>query len=168
MQIPDGITLSAKDGMLTAKGPKGSAHYPYDARKVKVDVNGSEVTVTSIGKKITRASTAMAKAVEAHIRNLFTGVTSGHSRKLSVVFSHFPVTVEINGKDVMFKNFMGEKESRKAHIVGDTNVQASKSDITINGPDIEDVGQTAANIINATRLTKRDRRIFQDGIYHAL
>lgn len=168
MKLPEGVTLTAENGMLTATGPKGTARYSYDARKVKVAVAGSEVTLTPVGTKLTRALSAAANAIQAHIHNLATGVTAGHSKKLSVVFSHFPLSIEVKGKEVHIKNFMGEKEARRAKIVGDTAVHVSKSDLAISGTNREDVGQTAANIINATRLTKRDRRIFQDGIYLAL
>ena len=41
----------------------------------------------------------------------------------------------------------------------------NKVDVIVTGADIEKVGQTAANIERACRIRKRDRRVFQDGIY---
>ena len=35
----------------------------------------------------------------------------------------------------------------------------------VNGVDIEEVGQTIANIRQATRIRDRDSRVFQDGVY---
>ncbi|MEC7431143.1 MAG: 50S ribosomal protein L6, partial [Candidatus Thermoplasmatota archaeon] len=41
----------------------------------------------------------------------------------------------------------------------------NKTDVTVSGSDREKVGQTAANIERACKIKKRDRRVFQDGIY---
>ena len=38
-------------------------------------------------------------------------------------------------------------------------------EITVSGIDIEECGQTAANIEQATRIKRLDVRVFQDGIY---
>jgi len=35
----------------------------------------------------------------------------------------------------------------------------------LTGPNKDDVGQTCGNIEQACRISKYDRRIFQDGIY---
>jgi len=35
----------------------------------------------------------------------------------------------------------------------------------LNGPNLEDAGQTAANIERATKIKGFDPRVFQDGIY---
>ena len=41
----------------------------------------------------------------------------------------------------------------------------NKTDVVVKGADREKVGQTAANIERACRIKKRDRRVFQDGVY---
>ena len=60
---------------------------------------------------------------------------------------------------------MGERNPRKARIVGQTKVDIKKDEIIVTGIDKEDVGQTSANIELATKVTGYDRRIFQDGCY---
>ncbi len=45
------------------------------------------------------------------------------------------------------------------------DVKLDESFVTVEGIDIEIVGQTAADIEQLTRITNRDIRIFQDGIY---
>ena len=55
--------------------------------------------------------------------------------------------------------------SSSSKIGDNTKVEVKAADITVSGPDIEAVGQTAANMEQATKIRKHDRKVFQDGIY---
>jgi large subunit ribosomal protein L6 len=44
-------------------------------------------------------------------------------------------------------------------------VKIEPEDIIVEGVNLEDVSQTAANIEQATRVRKKDPRVFLDGIY---
>ena len=66
---------------------------------------------------------------------------------------------------MLIKNFTGERGVRVAKIVGDTKVRVEGDDVIVQGINIEDVGQTAANIEQATRVKEKDPRVFLDGIY---
>jgi large subunit ribosomal protein L6 len=94
------------------------------------------------------------------------GVTDGFIYKMKIVYSHFPISVEVKGKEVLIKNFTGERSPRKAHIIGYTSVRMEGKDtVLIEGIDIEEVAQTAANIQQSTKIRKKDIRVFMDGIY---
>ena len=62
-------------------------------------------------------------------------------------------------------NFLGEKKPRLARILGETKVKVSGNEVVVSGISKEDVGQTAANIEQVTKIKRFDPRIFQDGIY---
>jgi large subunit ribosomal protein L6 len=62
-------------------------------------------------------------------------------------------------------NFLGEKTPRTTRIVGDCKVAVKGTELTVQGIDKEEVGQTVANIEKLTKVKKRDPRVFQDGIY---
>jgi len=84
---------------------------------------------------------------------------------MKIVFVHFPMTVKVQGKKVVVENFVGERKPRTTNIVGETKVTIKGDDITIEGTDLNEVSQTAANIQTATKIRNKDLRKFLDGIY---
>ncbi|MBI5636317.1 50S ribosomal protein L6 [Candidatus Micrarchaeota archaeon] len=164
-KIPSGIQVSVDANVLSVSGPKGKLAKKFDSNTVSVTVGSGEVDFDSKLKKV-RKVLACVNSVEAHFRNMVKGVQEGFEKKMQVIYSHFPVTVEVKGKEVLIKNFLGEKSPRVAKVIGETKVTAKGADISISGPDKEDVGQTAANLSLATKIRKKDVRVFQDGIYY--
>ena len=93
------------------------------------------------------------------------GVLEGYQYSLQICFVHFPMTVRIDKDKFFVKNFLGESKERRAQILPNTEVKVAADKITVTSPDKEAAGQTAANIELSTRITNRDRRVFQDGIW---
>ena len=58
-----------------------------------------------------------------------------------------------------------ERSARTTRIIGDCKVSVEGDDIIIKGVSLEDVGQTSANLEQATKIKRKDQRIFLDGIY---
>ena len=108
---------------------------------------------------------ALVGTITSHIQNMITGVTKGYSYKLKIVFSHFPISVKIQDKFILIENFTGERRARRIKIIGDVKVKIEPEDIIVEGINLEDVSQTAANIEQATRVRRKDPRVFLDGIY---
>ena len=84
---------------------------------------------------------------------------------MKVVFAHFPITVKVKGKEVHVENFYGERSPRVAQIVGDCKASVQGDDVIIQGINVEDVGHTAANLEQATKVRRKDQRVFLDGLY---
>ena len=63
------------------------------------------------------------------------------------------------------ENFYGERSPRIAQIIGDTKAEVQGEDIILQGVSIQDVGQTAANLEQATTVRRKDQRVFLDGVY---
>jgi large subunit ribosomal protein L6 len=157
MEIPTGVNVKVEPGRITVRGPKGEVSAPFKTREAKVTLKGSELEV--------EAEKRLANTILSHVRNMILGVTQGYSKKLKALYSHFPLSMEVKGKEVMIKNFLGEKQPRKVNIVGATKVEVKGQEMTVWGPSKEDVGQTLANIKTATKIKNRDHRVFQDGLY---
>ena len=84
---------------------------------------------------------------------------------MKIVFSHFPITVKAEGKQVLIENFQGERAPRKTNIWGETKVVPKGDDVIITGHVLTDVSQTAAEIEINSRVKNKDHRVFLDGIY---
>lgn len=126
-------------------------------------LQGKEVTV---GKEEgAKLESDILNSVSAHIRNMCEGAKNGYTKKMQVIYAHFPISIEAKGSVLNIKNFLGEKRNREAKIIGATKVEVKGQNVTITGPNKEDVGQTVSNIKTATKIRQRDSRIFQDGLY---
>jgi large subunit ribosomal protein L6 len=96
---------------------------------------------------------------------MVSGVQRGYTYKVKIVFSHFPISAKDQGKSVLIENFTGERRARHAKIIGEVKVKVEAEDIVIQGLNLEHVSQTAANIEQATRVRRKDPRVFLDGLY---
>ncbi len=164
IEIPEGVEVSIDGKVVTVKGPKGEVRRDFSfARNVRIYLSNNAVVVESFFAR--RKQRALTYSIAAHIRNMIKGVTEGYRYKLKIIYSHFPVSVKVQGDKVLIENFLGEKAPRVAKIVGNVKVKVEKRDIIVEGVDIEEVGQTAANIEQATKIRGFDRRVFVDGIY---
>ena len=157
MKLPEGAKLELVGTKAKISGAKGTLERDFSHPEIKMEMKNGELMVT--GDK------AMANTIEAHIKNMANGVVTGYSAKLKMLYSHFPIAVEIKGREILVKNFLGEKQPRKVKIMGTTKVESKGQEMTITGISKEDVGQTIANIKSATRIRNRDSRVFQDGFY---
>ncbi len=84
---------------------------------------------------------------------------------MKIVYSHFPITINVDGKKILIKNFQGERAPRISMIKGDTVVVIKKDDVIITGHVLTDVSQTAANIQLKSKVKNKDHRVFLDGVY---
>nr|WP_321497524.1 50S ribosomal protein L6 [uncultured Methanolobus sp.] len=161
--IPEGVTVTMQGKLLSVTGPKGKIERDFWYPDVKVEVTGSAIIVDSTVMKKTQK--AMVGTFASHINNMVKGVTEGFEYRMKVVYSHFPMQLKVEGNKLVINNFLGEKKPRTAKILGDTKVKASADEVIVTGFNKEDVGQTAANIEQTTRIKRFDPRVFQDGIY---
>lgn len=164
VEVPENVQVEVTGATVKVKGPKGEIVRDFSyARNVRIRKEDNKVVVETYFAR--RKEKAQVYAISAHIRNMITGVTKGYRYWLKIIYSHFPITVKVEGDKVLIINFLGEKAPRVAKIMGDVKVKVQKSDVIVEGINIEDVGQTAANIEQATKIRGFDRRVFVDGIY---
>ncbi len=164
VEIPEGVDVEIEGTRVTVRGPKGELTREFPrVRGVLIRKEDNKVVVEAYFANARKR--AMVGTIAAHIRNMITGVTKGYRYKLKIIYSHFPIKIEIKDNEFIINNFLGEKAPRKAKILPGVKVQVKGNDVIVEGIDIEAVGQTAANIELATKITEFDRRKFMDGIY---
>jgi large subunit ribosomal protein L6 len=177
LEIPDDVSAELDHLDLTVEGPNGSVTrrlwYPDISVAVESvpaepergeDGDTVEAVVIESDEDDAKTNSTLG-TFESHVRNMFHGVTEGWEYEMEVFYSHFPMQVAVEGDEVVIENFLGEKAPRRTEIHGDTEVEIDDEIVTLSGPNVEDVGQTAADIEQLTRVKDKDVRVFQDGVY---
>ncbi len=164
VEIPEGVEVEVEGLKVKVRGPKGELERDFSHMKgINIRKDGDKVIIEAFFAD--RKKKALVPTAAAHIRNMITGVTRGWRYRMKIVFSHFPITVNVKGDVVEIQNFLGEKAPRVARIMPGVKVRVEGKDVIVEGIDLEKVAQTAANIEQATKIKDFDRRVFMDGIY---
>ena len=163
IEIPEGVEVSINENEFTIKGSGKEVVRSFDLGKVGAEVKDGKIILSAKGA--TRRESTMIGTTWAHLKNIIKGINEEFVYELEVCNVHFPMNVKMEGNKITIKSFLGETTERVAKILPDAKVEINGTKITVSSNNIEAAGQTAANLEKATRLTGRDRRIFQDGIF---
>ena len=163
VKIPPEVTVNLEGKTVEVKGAKGRLIRDFSGTPLSIRIEGDEVKVSASWPR--RKEAALVGTVCSHINNMIKGVTKGFTYRMKIVFAHFPISVKTEGKRILIENFIGERNPRIAKIVGDTKVTVKDDDVIVQGINIEEVSQTAANIEQITKVSQRDPRKYLDGIY---
>jgi large subunit ribosomal protein L6 len=163
IEIPDSVEVKVEGRVVTVRGEKGTLTRSFSEAPVSILQEGETIKVQANWPR--KKEAALVGTVSSHIQNMIIGVTKGFTYELKIVFSHFPISVKVKENVVAIENFTGERSPRLVRIVGDAKVFVKEDDIIIQGINIEDVSQTAANIEQGTKVKIKDPRVFLDGIF---
>jgi len=163
VQVPEDVEVSLEGKKFTVKGPRGTLVRDFSFAPISLKLDGRTVWIRAEWPRKKEAS--LVGTLRSHVQNMITGVRKGFTYKVKIVFSHFPISVKLKDEAVLIENFTGERSPRKAKIIGDVQVKIQSEDVLVQGINLEDVSQTAANIEQATRVKRKDPRIFLDGLY---
>jgi len=165
VQIPDKVTVQVEGRRVKVQGPLGTLQEDLSHLPVSILLEDGRLDIST--KWPRKREIGMLGTAFAQVRNMVRGVTQGYRYSLRTVYAHFPVTVKVDEKAraVRIENFTGEKTPRFARLLEGVKVTVKGEEITVEGPDLKKVSQTAANIQDATRIKKKDLRVFLDGIY---
>ncbi len=139
IQIPAGVEVIQKDGVITVKGPKGTL----------TKIFRDDITVTIAGTLITLAikrndkfSKSLWGTYASHIKNMIAGVQTPYQKKL--ILEGVGFKSEVKGKELHFA--LGFSHPVVVKIPEGITATAEKNNITITGIDKELVGSFTAGI----------------------
>lgn len=164
--IEEGITCEYGNGFITCKCEGKELKRKLVVPGTDIKVEGEKIVFQC--EKANKKNIAKIKATVSHIKNLFKGLKEGFVYELEVCNVHFPMNVKVEGSNLIISNFLGEKVNRTSKILEGVKVEVKGNKIIVTGEDKEKTGQTAANIEKASKVPKKDRRVFQDGIFLTL
>lgn len=163
LEVPQGITCKIEGNELYCKSGSVEIKRNVAIPRITLLVKGNMIEF--VCEKGNKNDYKKIMSQRAHLKNMFNGVKEPFVYKLEACNVHFPMTMKVEGKKLVVNNFLGEKTPRSAEILDNVKIDVKGAQITLTSPDREAAGQTAANIERSVRITGRDRRIFQDGIF---
>ena len=163
LEIPEGVSVDSGNSEIKVTGPRGELSRTFEHPQIKFGQDDGKLQL--IGNMLRRKEKALIGTWKAHLNNMIRGVNQGFLYEMKIIFAHFPMKIAVKGNVVTIDNFLGEKATRNSAICEGANVKVKGDMVTIEGNDIEAVGQTAGNLEKATIVKGRDTRVFQDGVY---
>jgi large subunit ribosomal protein L6 len=164
IDIPDNVNVRMEGNTFIVGGRLGTLYKDVTKLPVTVDIKDKKLVIKPPGTR--KKDLAITNTTKSIIQSMIKGVEKGFTYKLKVVYAHFPISVKTKGKEIHVENYFGERAPRVSYIVGDsTKVNVVGEDVIVQGPSLEDVSQTAANIEFSTKLKGKDQRVFLDGLY---
>ncbi|MFL6339210.1 MAG: 50S ribosomal protein L6 [Nitrososphaeraceae archaeon] len=164
IDIPDMVTVRMEGNLIVVGGKLGTLQKDLTKLPISVDIKDKKLVIKPPGTR--KRDLAITNTAKSIILSMIKGVEQGFTYKLKVVYAHFPISVKTKGKEIHVENYFGERAPRVSRVVGDTTkVNIVGEDVIVQGPSLEDVSQTAANIEFSTKLKGKDQRVFLDGLY---
>ncbi len=163
VELPEGVTAAMEGRNFSVTGKLGTVKKNFERISADIRVEEGRILITPSSER--KEDVVVSNTVHSLVRNMVKGVSQGYTYRLKVVYAHFPISVKTKGDSVLVENFVGERSPRVARIVGECKVTVEGDDVVVKGVSLEDVGQTAANMELATKIKRKDQRVFLDGIY---
>jgi large subunit ribosomal protein L6 len=165
IDIPENVQVDINVSRFKVKGPLGEVSRNFILKNIIVE--NSDKKITFKVEKATKNDKKLMNTFVGHVINMITGVTRGYEYQLQICSTHFPITTSVDKQKKLFviKNFLGENKDRVTKLMPNAEISINGDIVTIKSIDKETAGQQAANIENVTRISSRDKRVFQDGIW---
>lgn len=141
INVPAGVTITADNGMLTVKGPKGTLTQDYDASCISFNLEGNVATVVRANDEAdVRAKHGLYRAL---LNNMVVGVTNGYAKTL--VVNGVGWKVAKNGNKVVLN--IGFSHPVEIFETDDVKLECpAVNEIIVSGIDKAKVGQYAASV----------------------
>ena len=138
LTIPEGVTVTEDNGIVTVKGPKGELTQPM-LKDITMKIDGTELTL----ERKNESAKAMHGTMNALINNMMIGVSKGYEKGLEIIGVGYRFNVQ--GKKLVIN--AGYSHPVDMEIPEGLTVEANgNTEITVKGIDKVLVGEFAANV----------------------
>lgn len=161
ISVPKDVKVGIDKNTITFEGA-GSTIKKGIGSIINFEVKEGEIILSAKKNKKEKKKIGTYKA---HIKNIINGLKEPHKYTLKICSGHFPMNVSASNDELTVKNFLGEKIPRVLKLKKNVKVKVEGDEIIVESTDKELAGQTAADIEKLCKITNRDPRIFQDGIW---
>jgi len=120
IEIPSGITPMFEDSTLKLRQGQIELVKTLKSPGIKIVAQGNFVEISC--DRGNKKEYKIMKTFVAHIKNMLSGLSSPFVYKLESANVHFPMTLKVDGKQLLINNFLGEKLPRKAEILPNVEV----------------------------------------------
>ena len=163
LAVPEGVKVTIDKNTISLESKGIIQVIPYNQVYILIENKDDQLIITA--RKTPKRFVSVANTTTKLIKNAYLGFTKEFIYKLSVIYSHFPITVKVEGDKILIVNFLGEKKPRQTEIMPGVKVVVSGKEITVSGHNLYNVSQTAGNLERTTKVIGHDYRIFDDGCY---
>lgn len=163
IKVPDNCSVRIMDKEIFIKNGQEEIAIKFKIAGFKPKMqNGSLILEKKFGNKNDKK---LINSLANHILNAINGFEKKYEYQLQICSAHFPMNVKIEKNKLIIKNFFGERKDRILEITPNTLIKINNDIISVISANKELAGQQSAQIENITKITSRDRRVFQDGIW---
>ena len=155
IEIPKGVKVDLKDGVVEVTGPKGTLKTSIP-EGIKLRTEGDQL----IAERESDDKAALHGLTRALVANAVTGVTSGFTRQMDIVGVGYKADVQ--GKRLVFSLGYSHPveyqlpegvEAKAERVPAKTSINQYQTTLTLSGIDKQKLGQVAAEL---NRLRKPD------------
>ena len=138
IEIPEGVSIEEKDGLITVKGPKGSLEQKL-LTDITLKIDGNQITL----ERKNEQAKALHGTMNSIINNMIIGVSKGYEKGLEIIGVGYRFNVQ--GKKLVIN--AGYSHPVNLDIPEGITVEAnSNTEITVKGIDKVLVGEFSANV----------------------
>lgn len=163
IQIPAGYEIQCQEKAVLVRKGNEEIEVPFKIKEVKPRIEGNEFIVEK--KAGNKTDKKLIHSLISHLNNAIKGMEEKYEYKLQICSVHFPMTSKIEKNKIIIKNFFGERKDRVLTIKPGVQIDIKNDIITVTSSNKNLAGHQASEIEALTRVTTRDRRVFQDGIW---
>src|SRR5271157_1858901 len=99
IEIPENTELIIEGSTITVKGLQGENKRKFDLKGLEIRKEHNSLILSC--KKATKKEKKRINTTRAHINNMIEGASKKFEYTLKICFSHFPITAEVKGNEVI-------------------------------------------------------------------